>query len=552
MRPSLTTTAPHGSPTPGAVLLAGDDGVPVRVREELAGAGVATVSICSSPEAPAARTATAAGARVVLGDPTVLDTWEAAGIATAQAIGLLGPDDLTNLNAALLVAEHTHDARIVVRLFSSDLAQGIERMLGGRGTVLSETEVAAPAFLRAALSGNTGQRITVAGRVLEVAEVDPADPRLVVALCNADTPTEVLPPRHALGALVLGLTDPESVVTGARGSLPGAVARATAALRTIPARALWLLLAIATVFASATAVFAFSDHLPLLDAVYFTATTMATVGYGDINLLGAPDWLKIFDIGLMAVSAILLASVLALVTDMLVSSRLDRALGRFPRPQADHVIVCGLGKAGAHIISGLRELGVPCIGVEQHQDAVGIAVARTLEVPVVFADARTPGTLAGLHVERALAVMAVTNDDLANLQCGLTAREHNPRLRVVLRIFDPRLAKRLDRSVELDLTRSVSGLAAPAFTAALLGRPLAEPLPLSNVALRVLETTVGLGSDLVGRTIHDLHQGGDLRILALDGRWLPREDLTVEAGAEVAVVGTRAACDDLQRTPSPA
>ncbi|HEY4094129.1 MAG TPA: potassium channel family protein, partial [Baekduia sp.] len=344
---TTTTTAPHGAPTPAAVLLAGDDGVPVRVREELAGAGVQTVSICSSPDAPAARTATAAGARVVLGDPTVLDTWEAAGLATAQAIGLLGPDDLTNLNAALLVAEHTSDARIVVRLFSSDLAQGIERMLGGRGTVLSETEVAAPAFLRAALSGNTGQRVTVAGRVLEVAEVDPADPRLVVALCNADTPTEVLPPRHALGALVLGLTDPESVVTGARGSLPGAVARhqrarladgatgsakrttrarhtraarATAALHTIPARALWLLLAIATVFASATAVFALSDHLPLLDAVYFTATTMATVGYGDINLLGAPDWLKIFDIGLMAVSAILLASVLALVTDMLVSS----------------------------------------------------------------------------------------------------------------------------------------------------------------------------------------------------------------------------------------
>jgi hypothetical protein len=98
--------------------------------------------------------------------------------------------------------------------------------------------------------------------------------------------------------------------------------------------------------------------------------------------------------------------------------------------------------------------------------------------------------------------MAVTNDDLANLQCGLTAREHNPDLRVVLRIFDPRLAERLDRSVELDLTRSVSGLAAPAFTAALLGRPLAEPLPLplSNVALRVLETTIGSASALVGRT----------------------------------------------------
>ena len=94
--------------------------------------------------------------------------------------------------------------------------------------------------------------------------------------------------------------------------------------------------------------------------------------------------------------------------------------------------------------TGLHALGVPCVGVEHDDGAVGIAVARALRIPVVFADARTPGVLADVHVERARAVMAVTNDDLANLQCGLAAREHSPGLRVVLRIFDPHLAERLD------------------------------------------------------------------------------------------------------------
>ena len=50
----------------------------------------------------------------------------------------------------------------------------------------------------------------------------------------------------------------------------------------------------------ADAMFVLADHLDFLDAVYFTATTMATVGYGDVNLLGAPDWLKLYDVGLMA------------------------------------------------------------------------------------------------------------------------------------------------------------------------------------------------------------------------------------------------------------
>jgi hypothetical protein len=35
---------------------------------------------------------------------------------------------------------------------------------------------------------------------------------------------------------------------------------------------------------------------------------MATVGYGDINLLGEPAWFKLYDIVLMATTAVLLAS----------------------------------------------------------------------------------------------------------------------------------------------------------------------------------------------------------------------------------------------------
>lgn len=113
----------------------------------------------------------------------------------------------------------------------------------------------------------------------------------------------------------------------------------------------------------------------------------------------------------------------------------------------------------------------------------------------------------------------------------------------MLRIFDPTLAARLDGSVELDLTRSISALAAPALSAALLDRRRAAALALSNVPLRVLETEVHAGSPLVGRQIRDVHREGELRILSLADRWRPRDDLAIEAGAQIAVVGTRRACD---------
>ena len=191
----------------GAVLIAGDDGVPVRVREELAGQGIATVSICSSKHVRAAKAAIAADARVVIGDVTTAATWEEAGVENARSVGILGDDDLANLSAALQVADEVPGLAIVVRLFAVDLAEGVEQMLHPRGTVLSEIEVAAPALIQAALSGNEGQRVTVAGRILEVSEVDKDDPGLVVALCDVEHPTDVLPARDQLPRHVLGLVD---------------------------------------------------------------------------------------------------------------------------------------------------------------------------------------------------------------------------------------------------------------------------------------------------------------------------------------------------------
>jgi Trk K+ transport system NAD-binding subunit len=62
----------------------------------------------------------------------------------------------------------------------------------------------------------------------------------------------------------------------------------------------------------------------------------------------------------------------------------------------------------------------------------------------------------------------------------------------------------------------------------------------------VLETEVGPGSEVVGATIQALHHRCDLRVLALDGRWRPREDIVIEAGAAISVVGTREACEDVR------
>ena len=86
---------------------------------------------------------------------------------------------------------------------------------------------------------------------------------------------------------------------------------------------------------------------------------------------------------------------------------------------------------------------------------------------------------------------------------------------------------------------------APAFAAALLGRPLVRPVPLADLPLRVLETEIPVGSELAGRRIADVHAGGDLRVLALDGEWAPGPDQTIDEGSAVGVVATPEMTDDL-------
>ena len=84
--------------------------------------------------------------------------------------------------------------------------------------------------------------------------------------------------------------------------------------------------------------------------------------------------------------------------------------------------------------------------------------------PVTPATDASAQEIAGIR--RAEAVLAVTDDEAVNLEISLVAKDANPGVRVVARVFDHDLAGRVERRLKLGATRSVSMLAAPAFAAA--------------------------------------------------------------------------------------
>jgi Trk K+ transport system NAD-binding subunit len=134
--------------------------------------------------------------------------------------------------------------------------------------------------------------------------------------------------------------------------------------------------------------------------------------------------------------------------------------------------------------------------------------------------------------------MVVTNDDAANLGAALNARALRPDVRVVLRLFDHDLAHRVESAFSIHVSRSVSSLAAPAFTAALSDRRALATIPIGGSEA----VTVAELSAPAGRTLAQLEQAadGEAKVIAFGRRWSPRPDDAVQSNEPVVAVGSPA------------
>ena len=131
----------------------------------------------------------------------------------------------------------------------------------------------------------------------------------------------------------------------------------------------------------------------------------------------------------------------------------------------DHVILCGLGHLGFRVLLHLREGGALVVALEKEAEGRFVGEAKQMKLPVLTRDMRDDQALVDAGVTHARAIVIATNDDLANLEVALDARRLNPKIRVILRLFDQRVADKLKSVGLIDEAFSSSSLAAPAVSA---------------------------------------------------------------------------------------
>ena len=122
------------------------------------------------------------------------------------------------------------------------------------------------------------------------------------------------------------------------------------------------------------------------------------------------------------------------------------AMGVNPAAQRDHVIVCGLGRLGFGVVRLLKG-HVPLVVIDR-ADHLHYADEPTMMaepvVPVLRGDMTVKWVLQEAGVDRAAAVFVLTPDDTANLEAAMLVHELNPAARIVMRINNSRIARRLD------------------------------------------------------------------------------------------------------------
>lgn len=193
-------------------------------------------------------------------------------------------------------------------------------------------------------------------------------------------------------------------------------------------------------------------HMTFADALYFMSYTATTIGFGEIpaEFTGMQRlWVTVIIFASVMAWAYLVASLLSLVRDdafrgALTAAGIARAIRRLQEP---FYLVCGFGETGLLVGRALDRLGLRFVVVDIDETRVQELKLLDLaqDVPALCADGRLPDTLlhAGVAKPNCRAVLALTNDDQANLAAAMSVRLLNP--------DTPVLARAMTREVEANM-----------------------------------------------------------------------------------------------------
>ncbi len=293
------------------------------------------------------------------------------------------------------------------------------------------------------------------------------------------------------------------------------------------------------------------EKLSLTDALN-VALVLILGGYdnlfgGGLKLAFAiPWWLQLFSVIMTIAGTIFIGIFYAMLTERLLAARFQFSKRRPPVPKADHVVLVGLGRVGQGVAALLQDLKQPIVGVH-----ATVLEANVLpQTPLVIGSLKN--ALTKVNLATAKSVIAVTDDEIINLEIGLRAHAANPQANLVIRTFEQGFSQQVAQLLPQARVLSAYALSAEAFAAAAFGESILNLFRLNQQTMLVTEYEVDTDDTLQGKILAEVAYGyGMVPILHQrpnePAKFMPSDDTRLQGGDRLVVLASIDALQQVER-----
>ncbi len=205
-----------------------------------------------------------------------------------------------------------------------------------------------------------------------------------------------------------------------------------------------------------------------------------------------------------------------------------------------HIILIGLGHLGYRIVQKLNEMGENLVVIELNPSVDTFSAIQAMNIPVIQDDATRPAALESANIKEARTIILASQNDSMNLQIALKARSLNPKIQVVVRIFDADFAQALQDQFGF-IALSATEMAAPVFAAAAAGADVTNPISVEGQLLGLARLTIASSSLLANKTVGYVEDNYHLNIILLrhnhQSEMHPTDTCPINIGDTLAVLG---------------
>ena len=188
-----------------------------------------------------------------------------------------------------------------------------------------------------------------------------------------------------------------------------------------------------------------------VDCFYMTFITVATIGFGEIVDLSQSPGGRMFTVFVAIAGNGTMTYMLSTLTAFILEGDINQVWRRKKMQNKivklkDHYIVCGVGRVGSNVAHELVTTGRHCVVVDTELQHIESYLTRQPEQLYLHGDATDNDILIAAGIHRARGVFAVASDDSQNLVISLSAKQLNPKLRVVARCHDVKNVEKTRRA----------------------------------------------------------------------------------------------------------